>query len=261
MPMTVSEQREWFRSHTQAAVWCMTRPETTWGRTFLNEGALGRIATEDCEDMISRDVEAAGGESARSYDALHVPNGDFYVQFSPARSGELSTYKFRIHLVQSGTLAGQRIIKHQMNGTYRGFGFITREGGFSLWQRFQRDVNAPYVEAAIYLIRALAAINHDDTSNSSITFQVHDQTMTWGDGDRDLRISAQHRCVMCNNLVAEGQMRDIDPIALCRTHQHMPVDHSEPELPDEIRYDDEIRMPVVDESSLLRCELGTGEVR
>lgn len=261
MPMSVTEQREWFQSHTQSAVWCMTRPESTWGRTFFQEGALGRIATEDCEGMISRDVEAAGGQPASAYDALHVPNGDYSVQFTPARSGELSTYKFRIHLVQSGALAGQRIIKYnQDGGIYRGFGFITREGGFSLWQRFQRDVNAPYVTAAIYLIRALVSVNHENTSNTSINFQTLDQTMTWGDGERDLRISVQHRCTMCNNLVPEAQMRDTDPIALCRTHQHVTI-APEPEIVNEAAYDDNIRMPVVDESNILRCELGSGEIR
>lgn len=259
MPMTVEEQREWFRSYPTVAVWCMTRPETTWGRTMLQEGALGRIATEECANLIGAE-QLAEDASARAFDAIHVPNGDFTVQYSRSQHDYVGQFKFRIHLVQSGTLAGQRIIKQEVNGTYRGFGFITRDGSFSLWQRFHRDANAPYVEAAIYLIRGLAQINHENTSNTSIVFQCNDSRMSWDDEEgRSVAISAQHRCAMCNNLVGVNSLSVSDPVALCRTHQHVTVtpmpDYTVP------AYDDNIRMPIVDRSNLLMCELGTGEVR
>lgn len=96
---------------------------------------------------IAHELDSGPEVPAEAWHALHIPNGDYGDFYYGGHY-----YSFRIHHVLSGPLAGKRIIKIKRDGPWKGFGYITRSGGFKLWTHYEHDAGQPYVRAARYFI-------------------------------------------------------------------------------------------------------------
>lgn len=263
----------WRNTFPAAAIWCETAPNdrTYWAETYQRHGYLSPSVTDELQDLITQGAESDPLAPARAWEALSVPVGDYTVRYQNADEAE-TEYEFRIHLVRDGSLEGKKIIKRKTNGVFRGFGFITRTGGFSLWARFARDIDAEYVDAAVHLIRALALnVNGADgerdlTGRDSMGSMLYEQQSApidfFGD-DRSLTIEVHHRCVMCN--LPATNLSDSDAsVAYCDQHATV-IPEPAPlfEVVGTAVYDDGIRMPTDEEvrRNLRLSELGTGEIQ
>lgn len=103
---------------------------------------------------ISDEENAAPTAPCDEWHRHGLPNGDYevYVPSSDVR------FFYRVYLVQQGQLAGQRIVKVKNPGSnvYKGFAFLTRGGGISLWRRFADDRNEQYVQVAAHVFAKLS---------------------------------------------------------------------------------------------------------
>jgi hypothetical protein len=186
------------------------------------------------------------------YDQIHIPNGDYAVEMDGV------VHQFRVWLVQSGQLNGQRIVKHLgRDGTFRGFAFITRDGNLRIWNRFSSQSTSAH---ALAFERVMALLT-DRSDDDGVSFQV------------------RTRCAICNNYATDTDLTDDSvSVALCGNHSHIrdsnPGDGflSEPRRSvssviadmgddDEETVDPPTRPRRSRTPRVLMCENGTGHVR
>lgn len=166
---------------------------------------------------------------ANAWHCPEIPNGDFLVTEPGGDS-----HDFRIHLVSTGQLEGQRILKRREPGSriYGGFATITRSGHLKLWRRFEREAGEPYVSSARILLEALRYLVSLEINTQS--FQVNDIPYTY----EGTRITFRHRCQICNaaaDLTEHSDPPTFTPVPLCSNHITLPepaplVHEPDPEL-------------------------------
>lgn len=191
--------------------------------------AHGSPSHEDAETTrthIALERTANPDAPAEEWHAVWIPNGDYTVSLNGV------SFEFRIHLVERGQLAGKRIIKvkHPGQPIFTGFAFLTRSGGFSLWQRFRRDAQAPYVVAANALIHALSLDGSADNADMAMEQWRSRNPQSWrGEVLVDSVLSEtlqtasieffvnQARCSHCNRRALPENPR----FALCADHTYI----------------------------------------
>lgn len=233
--------------------------------------AQGNTLTADQALEMRRRIEEMVAISPDSpalvFDALEIPNGEYTV----TRRGEYSeTFNFRVHLVQDGSLSGQRIVKVKRNdGIYRGFAFVTKAGGFSLWRRFEREADEEYVTVARIALSAIGDWNRTfqaHSSQASTRAQWAQRPFTLEMSDVTYAVTFQHRCTRCNAEVdfdgGEGDC-DITPLVRCSEHVVRLVDRPRAAMSParEPRLGARTMRDPTTGRSLLLCENGSGEIR
>lgn len=192
--------------------------DTSLDRTLASDGVLSEAEIVTVRAWINDEYEHDAVSPAREWHAPWVPNGDYTVTLNGV------SFDFRIHLVQSGTLQGQRIIKvkHPGSSLYSGFAFVTRNGLFSLWRRFSHHAQAPYVIAATTLL------DHITRESESLARRRDEQIPTArfanaSVGDRVTMYGGSFiirnlRCIHCNNAAPSST----NPYPLCADHAFIP---------------------------------------
>lgn len=189
--------------------------------------SLGRLEVNRVLQAIRGDRESGLTEPAREWEAPWLPNGDFRV----ARDGVY--FDFRIHLVQSGSLAGKRIVKVKQpgNSIFTGFAFVDRGGRLNLWRRFLRDLNAPYVRAAKDLLDNVydGAWEQGEPRNASYVVGAFNRAAAVVMGtslDSEQRghwTVTNLRCLHCNAIAVQQSETFPTPFPLCATHATVPA--------------------------------------
>jgi Family of unknown function (DUF6011) len=129
----------------------------------------------------------AQDDTAGPDDAATIFNGVYTIDMG----GRHLTYK--IHTVLSGPLQGKRIVKRQQQyGEFQGFGFLNRQGGLSLWRRFNDDRQATYVVWAEKLLEILS------TEACRTYLAAGNGAYCHTDGPDQTRISLSRSCRRCN---------------------------------------------------------------
>jgi hypothetical protein len=154
----------------------------------------GGWLTERQTAAARRNMERAAAPAAPAEDASAGPddaatifNGVYTIDVD----GRHLTYK--IHTVLQGPLTGKRIVKRQHQyGEFQGFGFLNRDGGLSLWRRFNDDAEATYVVWAKRLLELLGT----DTVRAAFAAGVGQLNASY-DGVEH-RISLSRSCRRCN---------------------------------------------------------------
>lgn len=220
----------WQTAFPREAMFCQAEANryTVWAEEWRTYGHLTEESTTDLVALLDAAEEAEQDAPALAWDALEIPNGDYSVQVtSPGFTdedgclvGQQSTFSFRVHLVSEGTLAGKRIIKYRPEGEslFRGFAFLTRSGGFSLWRRFDRDALEPYVEAARKMVDVLHRFNPAHTNNSSTSAQLSGRPLSSLDGGVRYDIVVRHRCAIGNCEIDRDDEGTTSPITWCESH-------------------------------------------
>lgn len=91
-------------------------------------------------------------EPATGADVTHIRNGVYTID-----NGE-QHLTYQIYTATRGNLRGKRIVKRAVSyGSYKGFGFLTHDGGLRVWQRFVGDeeANETYIVWAKKLLQIL----------------------------------------------------------------------------------------------------------
>lgn len=115
--------------------------------------------------------------AARVHEAAHIHNGEYSVLWTDQRGAEHSR-AFLIHTVQSGGLAGLRVIKQMVHGGWRAFAFLNRDGSLGLWVRYREDAEEEYVHHAEELLRVLRA-SPNATTPPAWSVPVFDGAAAW----------------------------------------------------------------------------------
>jgi hypothetical protein len=144
--------------------------------------------TADAQRIITEIQVRPANDVAQEYDAWNVPNGVYEV------SCVSETFRYNIHLVTSGDLAGQRVLKRYVDGRYKAFAYITRIGTMKLWRRFAADDEATYVVMAEEFLQAVREIGRDRLF-SERSFRIP---------SRALSIEFTPRCFHCNTQYAHS---------------------------------------------------------
>lgn len=124
---------------------------------------------------------------------------------------------YRIHTVTRGALQGQRIIKRQTQyGEYEGFAFLTADGRFRLWRRFEPSRDQQFVVWGERLIdilrensvwhdpdRLLVAIFDDNTH-----VPVYENEATPATAYRRWEIQRGRSCRRCNRALTTPESID-----------------------------------------------------
>lgn len=146
----------WSVEHPAAMAWLLAHPDHRFNNL---PGHPNGPQTRALEGLIGNEAASLPNNPAEAWHALRIPNGEYRV--IPAADRVLPTngegFRYRIHLVQRGPLAGKRIIKvwKALTQRFEGFAFLTRGGHLVLWQRFAGDAPALYVQTANDLITYL----------------------------------------------------------------------------------------------------------
>lgn len=261
--------QRWQREHPQEMVWCLTNDATSFGQNFAATGLLDAIDGSDVFAQICDGTSGTPTASAEAWDALEIPNGDYTVVYRGEDSNHLDgeTFYFRVYLVQGGQLSGKRIVKvrHGQNGLYKGFGFLNKNGTFSLWRRYAHDAEAQYVkvfELAAQLLHSAAANAGSFASEFISERFVTDASLHLVDaaGLRSVRIGYTAACTLCNEAVyTEGFT---SPVPLCPAHVPRQEDPTEEEarLEEERRAESERRAAEI-MSNLPMSQIGDGTVQ
>lgn len=195
--------------------------ETTWAEEWRMYGHLSMEATLTLSAALTNSTNADDTGPAHSWEALSVPNGDYEVQVTDLANGgyQQDTFYFRIHKVSDGSLQGKRIIKHRPadESIYRGFAFVTRSAGFSLWRRFERDAEEMYVQAARVLVEKLRITNPEHRNDDTSGIEWSGRALTQIIGNHRFDIVVRHRCAICN-CELHGHPHQQSPIAWCEDH-------------------------------------------
>jgi len=265
--------------HPDVCLFLATNPDLDAAVRYESEG--GVLPDNDVERLtgwFASEVEMAPESPAQAWNAINVPNGDFTVENSTVR------FDFRIHLVQEGQLAGQRVLKIRGANAriYSGFATITRSGGMKLWRRFERDSGERYVFAAEVLLERLRQLNSGVPPHISSSQHLEGELHT--EGEWTIRFA--HRCSLCNEPALLG---NDTPAPLCAVHIALPapvlvpttltvVPGPDPELEALLAEEEAIeremrptataprrprrsRRPEGVPAGVLLCQNGTGEVR
>lgn len=128
--------------------WIEGHPGAIESSDFQRRTFISRQVRERLDEILLEEVEEAPDFPAEVWHGQVVRNGDYVLDTDDG------LFRYRVHTVLEGPLAGKRIIKVKRPGEtiYRGFGFITRSGGFQLWRRFASESHLPYVEHLRHII-------------------------------------------------------------------------------------------------------------
>lgn len=240
--MPVSERnRAIFRTMQADVVAYVESQHPDLGRLLENDGALEGPQVEIARFNIEQQRELDPTAPACEWDAPWIPNGDYTVSLYNERSGD---YFFRIHLVSGGVLAGKRIVKYKAPGqrVYKGFGFVTKDGGFSLWRRFANQTDQPYVYAVRRLFEDLNEATLDNRTSAEVILAVarRETRMNFPTAlNRGSTIEGSWklqpaRCIHCNN---PARLTSTSRFPLCIAHGTIPAAFGDEERLTEIGRD------------------------
>lgn len=229
--MPVSERnRAIFRTMQADVVAFVEQEDDLLAEVLEHEGVLEGRQVETTRATIEYQREMSPTDPACEWDAPWIPNGDYSVTLYDVVG---SDFLFRIHLVREGLLAGKRIVKYKAPGqrVYKGFGFVTKDGGFSLWRRFANQTDQPYVLAVRRLFESLAEITVDNRTSAEIVLNISrlERRVMWPTGMHRIGNSGAEgswkittlRCMHCNNpSIMPGSATRF---ALCIAHGTIPV--------------------------------------
>jgi hypothetical protein len=255
----------WQREHPEEMVWCMAHPESTYGERFRMFGFLDIGDTSDLFSMIADSI-VDGDQPAEAWAAPQIPNGDYIIKLRRGMS-DIATFYYRVYTVSSGPLSGKRIVKHRHEGgIFKGFGFVTNNGGFSLWRRYASNAEADYVRVWEDAIGAIAdAASQHGTGSEWAQVCFNDGiTIATADTERGrlfVSMSAMH-CTLCNEQWYSEYQHQSVPVPLCGDAHSIPETNLTPERYEEVRAtlgDDPARMAVA--LALPLSELGDGSIQ
>lgn len=126
-------------------------------------------------------------EPATMYQGAAVPNGVFSVTDEDSQDSET----FNIHTVTSGPLTGQRALKRKIDGRFKGFGSITRVSGWSLWARFNGEIDAEWMTFALAFRSACRQLNFEQWMSGQEFRIQHEGRWYYVQME-------QRRCLSCN---------------------------------------------------------------
>jgi hypothetical protein len=160
-------------------------------RDWNDGGAPDQARIRLVQRAINDEQNNAPTAPCEAWHQAGLPNGDYETTTAN------ETFRYRLYLVQSGQLAGQRIVKvkHPDSNVYKGFAFLNRDGSISLWRRFADDARAQYVQVAAHLFQSLSdtAVMTDLRVASRTPFYVHSPIagVAWV-------VGLNVRCSVCN---------------------------------------------------------------
>jgi hypothetical protein len=173
--------------------------------TVEQTAAVEALATQ----LAGRSID----DVATEFDGWNVPNGVYEV------TGISETHRYNVHLVTSGDLTGQRVLKRYIDGRYKAFAYITRRGEMKLWRRFASDAEETYVTMAEELLMLVHDIGRDRLfSERSLHFP-----------QRAVTIEFTPRCFHCN-AQSEGSTEGACPSDFCQ------VEHPRYRIQAPVRY-------------------------
>lgn len=272
MPRTTRYSRlNWKRAFPSEALWCEAHPNTTISEQYAERGYLPATATTRLSRSLTDQASQHPNAPAEAWDVPTIPNGDYRVIHN---DGTAEVFDYRVHLVTRGQLTGKRIIKFKGDdGIFRGFGFITKAGGFRLWSRFSESRDEDFVLFAEKMI----ATTFQRVDPGEYVLRIQD-TFDYYD------LSITPRCIQCN----VQRVHHTSPAAFCHNHAFPPAVETEEDLDADVDYDVEeftdvngqtVRRPVrnprvnpvtgrrrrttvenYDADGPLLSELGTGDV-
>lgn len=214
MPRTPYHRDNWKRRFPAEAIWCESNPATSGGAVYAESGFLSAPTTHRLSRTLSQQAAEAPNAPALAWDVPTIPNGDYTVTVHDGGDYPV-IYEYRIHLVTRGQLAGKRIVKYRNpdDGVFRGFGFLTKAGGFRLWSRFAGDSDLQYVLIAERMIQTTFLRNElDDMTGITV-----ERTFS-----RDV-LDITPRCIQCNR----QHPLVFTPAAFCSEHATPPVPSAE----------------------------------
>lgn len=88
-------------------------------------------------------------DPAEADDQPLIRNGVYAV------NAESTTLEFQLYTATQGSLVGKRLVKRMVDGRWKAFGFLTKEGELRLWQRYIADEGMLYVKHATLLVGLL----------------------------------------------------------------------------------------------------------
>lgn len=213
-----------FRTMQADVVAYVEREGEALSRILEHDGVLDGPQVESVRAIIEEVRRTEPTVPACEWDAPWIPNGDYSVTLYNETS---SDYLFRIHLVTGGVLAGKRIVKYKAPGqrVYRGFGFVTKDGGFSIWRRFQGQSSHAYVNAIRRLFESLAYMTVNNRTSAEVLCGIarREQRMNFTSGVAHIEGSwklTTARCIHCN---APARITSASRFPLCIAHGTIPV--------------------------------------
>lgn len=129
---------------------------------FSHYSYLTESQTNDLQRAIALFEARDENDVAGEFDGWQVPNGTYSITLDAD-----ITYRYNVHLVREGTLAGQRVVKRYEDGRYKAFAFLTRKGDLKLWRRFEGDAHEDYVLVAKLLLEGVTFLGRDALFESS----------------------------------------------------------------------------------------------
>lgn len=250
----------WRRAFPDLAIYC----EVNHIPEYEANGFLTLPHTITLAENIDALRRSEPDEPAEAWDAPEIPNGDWVIE----HAGE--TFYFRTYLVTQGTLAGKRVVKRRdgTRGIYKGFAFITRDGGLRMWRNHAHDEDAEYVR---FMRRAIMKISDENRNPQhmephrcgyqrfSMALEDIDRNVLSGVAANRISIRVRHACSLCNVRDHVSRGSNETPMAFCNDHQTVVPDPSE----EEMRAAEAREREVQAQRNLSRlplCELGTGQV-
>lgn len=153
-----------------------------YGEVLAYSHYLSAEHTAQVESVASALNGRSSHDVAGELEGWGVPNGVFEV------TGISETFRYNVHLVTSGDLAGQRVLKRYIEGRYKAFAFITRTGTMKIWRRFVADLDEAYVTTAEELLHVIREVGRDRLF-SERSFRIPTRAMT---------VEFTPRCFHCN---------------------------------------------------------------